>query len=120
MKLFRTKSFINDGKDGVLCLGQTFSLSQRERVGVRESRSDENSVLVRKKNKHSEDGFVATMTFIILLALILILVTGVDGALFHLHREVKVLEQQQIKRLSASQTNSVAFARSDSTHADSK
>ena len=35
----------------------------------------------------------------------LVLVTAESGALFHLHREVKLLEQQQIKRLKLSQTN---------------
>ena len=38
----------------------------------------------------------------------LILVTAESGALFHLHREVKFLEQQQIKRLNLSQPISTA------------
>jgi hypothetical protein len=59
--------------------------------------------------KRSEGGF-ATLIFIVLLAIMLILVTAESSALFHLHREVKFLEQQQIKRLDASQTNSIGGA----------
>jgi len=44
----------------------------------------------------------------------LILVTAESRALFHLHREVKLLEQQQIKRLDNLQANSVAVTRPDS------
>ena len=62
--------------------------------------------------KRSQDG-MATMVFIALLAIMMILVTAESDALFHLHREVKFLEQQQIKRLDASQTNSVAVIKSD-------
>ena len=57
--------------------------------------------------KRSQDG-MATLVFIALLAIMMILVTAESSALFHLHREVRFLEQQQIKRLDASQTNSVA------------
>jgi hypothetical protein len=53
---------------------------------------------------------MATVVFIALLAIMLILVTAESRALFHLHREVKFLEQQQIKRLDASQTNSIGRA----------
>ncbi len=49
---------------------------------------------------------LATMIFIILLAIMMILVTAESRALFHLHRETKFLEQQQIKRLNGSPTNS--------------
>jgi len=56
---------------------------------------------------------MATLIFIVLLAIMLILVTAESSALFHLHREVKFLEQQQIKRLDASQTNSVAVTKPD-------
>jgi hypothetical protein len=38
----------------------------------------------------------------------MILVTAESRALFRLHREVKLLEQQQIQRLKNSPTNSVA------------
>ena len=56
-----------------------------------------------------ERGF-ATIIFIALLSIMLILVTAESGALFHLHREVKLLEQQQIKRLNLSQTNATSVA----------
>jgi len=51
---------------------------------------------------------MATFVCIALLAIMLILVTAESSALFHLHREVKFLERQQIKRLKASQTNLTA------------
>lgn len=50
----------------------------------------------------------ATVVFIALLAIMLILVTAESRALFHLHREVKFLEQQQIKRLNPPPTNTIA------------
>lgn len=59
--------------------------------------------------KRSERGF-ATFVLIALLAIMLILVTAESSALFHLHREVQFLEQQQIKRLNASQTNAPSAA----------
>ena len=58
----------------------------------------------------SERG-MATFIFIALLAIMLVLVLAESGALFHLHREMQLLEQQQIKRLNASQTNSVAVTK---------
>ena len=61
--------------------------------------------------KRNEDG-VATFIFIALLAIMLILVTAESRALFHLHREVKFLEQQQIKRLNLSQTNATSVVSS--------
>jgi len=54
-----------------------------------------------------ERGVVATVLFIALLAIMLILVTAESRALFHLHREVKFLEQQQVKRLNPPTTNSI-------------
>jgi len=59
--------------------------------------------------RRSEGGF-ATFIFIVLLSIMLVLVMAESTALFHLHREVKFLEQQQIKRLNASQTNFVGRA----------
>ena len=56
--------------------------------------------------KHSEGG-MATVIFIALLAIMLMLVTAETSALIRLHREVKLLEQHQIKRLNGPQTNSV-------------
>ena len=56
--------------------------------------------------KKSERG-MTTVIFIALLAIMMILVTVETSALIRLHREVKLLEQQQIKRLNGPQTNSV-------------
>jgi hypothetical protein len=63
--------------------------------------------------RRSERG-MATFIFIVLLSIMLVLVMAESTALFHLHREVKFLEQQQVKRLDASQTNSVAVTKLDS------
>jgi RNA polymerase sigma factor (sigma-70 family) len=65
-------------------------------------------------SRERNEGGMATLIFIVLLAIMMILVTAESSALFHLHREVKFLEQQQNKRLDASQTNSVAVTKPDS------
>ena len=62
--------------------------------------------------KRSEGG-MATVLFIALLAIMLMLVTAESRALIHLHREVKLLEQQQLKRLNVQPTNAVATAISE-------
>jgi len=62
-----------------------------------------------RRQKHSEGG-MATVIFIALLAIMMILVTAEARALVHLRREVKFLEQQQIKRLDTAPTNVVAPA----------
>jgi hypothetical protein len=64
-------------------------------------------------NRKGERG-MATVIFIALLAIMMILVTAESRSLFSLHREVKLLEQQQIKRLDNSQANSVAVTQPDS------
>jgi hypothetical protein len=56
----------------------------------------------------------ATVILIALLAIMMILVAANSKSLFLLHREVKFLEQQQVKRLDASQTNSAAITNRDS------
>ena len=40
------------------------------------------------------------------------LATANSKALFHLHREIKLLEARQVDRLNASQTNTVTVAES--------
>jgi hypothetical protein len=57
--------------------------------------------------RHRESG-VATIIFITLLAIMMILVMAESRSLLHLRREVKLLEQQQIKRLNTAATNAVA------------
>ncbi len=64
-------------------------------------------------NRKDERG-MATVIFIALLAIMMILVTAESRSLFSLHREVKLLEHQQIKRLYNLQTNSVAVTQPDS------
>ena len=53
------------------------------------------------------EGGSVVFVFIALLAIMMILVSANSDALFHLRREINLLEQQQIKRLNASQTNAV-------------
>ena len=62
-----------------------------------------------KRKAELREGGMITVLFIALLAIMMILVTVESSALFRLHREVKLLEQQQIKRLNL-QTNVVAAA----------
>lgn len=49
---------------------------------------------------------MVTVIFIALLAIMLVLVMVESSSIIRLRREVKLLEQQQIKRLAMSQTNS--------------
>lgn len=51
---------------------------------------------------------MATVIFIALLAIMMILVMAESRALFHLRQEVKLLEQKQIQRLNNPPTNAVA------------
>jgi hypothetical protein len=60
------------------------------------------------QRQHFGEQGMATVVFIALLAIMMILITAESRALFHLHREVKLLEQQQIKRLNAPATNLVS------------
>ena len=59
------------------------------------------------------EGGMATVIFIALLAIMMILVTVESSALIRLHREVKLLEQQQIKRLNGPLTNTIPTAISE-------
>ncbi|HTB82464.1 MAG TPA: hypothetical protein VK742_02310 [Candidatus Sulfotelmatobacter sp.] len=55
-----------------------------------------------------ESGMVMTLMFVILLTIMMILVTAESRSLYVLHREVKLLEQQQVKRLDNAATNTTA------------
>lgn len=57
-------------------------------------------------SKRSEDG-MATFVLIALLAIMVVLVMAESSALYHLHRELQLLQKHQIQRLDASQTNSI-------------
>jgi hypothetical protein len=54
----------------------------------------------------------AVLVFITLLAIMLLLITANSSTLLHLHRELKLLDQRQVERLNASQTNATAIAAS--------
>ena len=58
---------------------------------------------------HRQSGS-AVLIFITLLAIMLMLITANSSAMLHLHRELKLLDQRQIKRLDASQTNAITTA----------
>jgi hypothetical protein len=57
--------------------------------------------------RRHQDGS-AVFVLIVLLSIMVILSAVNSKALFILHREIKLLDQQQVKRLIASQTNTVA------------
>jgi hypothetical protein len=57
--------------------------------------------------KHGEGGMI-TLIFIALLAIMMILVMVENSSLIRLHREVKLLEHQQLQRLNGPQTNTVS------------
>ena len=59
--------------------------------------------------RRSKGGMV-TVIFIALLAIMMILLMVESKSLIRLRREVKLLEQQQIKRLNGPQTNTVSTA----------
>src|ERR1700722_4284959 len=69
---------------------------------------EKDGVRGRLEKRRKQSGFVATVQFIALLAIMVMLATANAMALYRLHREVRVLEQQQIKRLNPPGTNSVA------------
>jgi len=62
-----------------------------------------------RRRKQSEGG-MATVLFIALLAIMMVFITVETSSIIRLHREVKLLEQQQVKRLGDSQTNAVSTA----------
>jgi hypothetical protein len=66
-----------------------------------------------KRKAESRERGMATVLFIALLAIMLILVTAESRALWQLHREVKFLQQQQIKRLNVTTTNTVSTTASE-------
>jgi len=67
----------------------------------------------RKQFVRGSEGGMATLIFIALLGIMMALVMAESKALFQLHREVKFLEQQQVKRLNATTTNTVPTVTSE-------
>ena len=61
--------------------------------------------------RHRQSGS-AVLVFITLLAIMVILTAANSNTLLHLHRELKLLDQRQIKRLNASQTNATLIVES--------
>ena len=56
-------------------------------------------------SRHHRQSGSAVVIFITLLAIMLMLITANSSTLLHLHRELKLLDQRQVERLNASQTN---------------
>ena len=54
------------------------------------------------------EGGMATIVFIVLVTIMVILVTSNIRCLIQLHRETQLLEKQQIKRLAGAATNTAA------------
>jgi hypothetical protein len=70
------------------------------------SQKPERGVVVHKR---SESG-MATVLFIALLAIMMVLVMVESRSVIRLHQEVKLLEKQQINRLNIPATNAVPSA----------
>jgi hypothetical protein len=62
--------------------------------------------ILRNNYCQRKDG-MATIMFITLLTIMVLLAAAESSALIRLHREVKFVEQQQIKRLNGPPTNSL-------------
>lgn len=58
--------------------------------------------ILSQTNPRQREGGMATIVFITLLAIMVLLATAESASLIRLHREIKFVEQQQIKRLNAS------------------
>jgi hypothetical protein len=57
--------------------------------------------------KHGQAGMIS-LIFVILLGIMMMLVMVETSSVIRLHREVKLLEQQQLKHLNGMSTNTVA------------
>jgi hypothetical protein len=68
-----------------------------------------------KISTQKNESGLATIIFISLLAIMVLLAAANSVALSHLHRDVKLLEQQQIKRLNGSQAPSAPPTNSNIT-----
>ncbi|HKW30101.1 MAG TPA: hypothetical protein VJT54_12250 [Verrucomicrobiae bacterium] len=61
--------------------------------------------------RRRQDGSTV-LVLITLLVIMVMLATANSKALFHLHREIKLLETRQIQRLNTSPSNNVTVAES--------
>jgi type II secretory pathway component PulK len=68
----------------------------------------------REHSVRRDERGLATIIIVCLLAIMMILVTAEIRALYNLHRETQLLEQQQIKRLNNSQPVLVDAEKPDS------
>jgi hypothetical protein len=63
-----------------------------------------------QRRRTARESGMATVIFIALLGIMMVLVMVESSSLIRLRREVKLVEQQQLKRLNGPQTNTVATA----------
>jgi len=69
-------------------------------------------IFLSHSSKYGQQNGSAVFVFITLLAIMMILVTANSKALFSLDQDIKRVEQRQIERLNASQTNTTSVAES--------
>jgi hypothetical protein len=65
--------------------------------------------------RHHRQRGSAVVVYLALLAIMVILSAANSNTLLHLHREMNLLEQRQIKRLNASSTNVIFTVESPTT-----
>jgi len=75
---------------------------------------------LQQKNPRQGGFGLVTMMFMTFLAIMVLLAAANAAALIRLHREVRLVEQQQIKRLNASQTNPVPVVNPNAVELNSK
>ena len=65
--------------------------------------------------RHHRQRGSAVVVYLALLAIMVILAAANSNTLLHLHRELNLLDQRQIKRLNASSTNVIFTVESPTT-----
>jgi hypothetical protein len=65
--------------------------------------------------RHHRQRGSAVVVYLALLAIMVILTAANSNTLLHLHRELNLLDQRQIKRLNASATNVIFTVESPTT-----
>jgi len=65
---------------------------------------------ISASNSHRRQRGFATFFLLALVMIMVMLITINSRMLLHLHGELKLLEQRQVQRLNASQTNQTAAA----------
>lgn len=101
---------------GIATVGASPGAARANVIYIRSSAK----IAMKQYRNQKENGFVATVLFIGLLAIMLMLAMAGGMAIIHLHDEVKVLQRQQVKRLNLSVTNSLVISQMTITKVDQK